>query len=101
MHFPQDKFEDTSENSIDYLSQFCNLISCSSSYMEKEESTRIPDCRSKVAKSMRKTGYCTTVPFPFVIKDEALMSNLANLCLEILYLHLCFIARTNFKASLV
>ena len=63
---------------VDGLSQLYNLIACSSSYMEKEESTRIPNCRSKVAKSLRKMGYCTTVPFPFVIKDEALMSNLAN-----------------------
>lgn len=43
--------------------------------MEKEESTRIPDCKSKVAKYLSKMGYYTTVPFHFATKEEPLMSN--------------------------
>jgi hypothetical protein len=47
----------------------------SSSFMGREESTKIPNCRSKVERYLKKMGYYTTVPSPFVTKGENLMSN--------------------------
>jgi hypothetical protein len=43
--------------------------------MGREESTKIPNCRSKVERYLKKMGYYTTVPSLFVTKGENLMSN--------------------------
>jgi len=43
--------------------------------MGREGSTKIPHCRSKMERYLKKMGYCTTVPSLFVTKGENLMSN--------------------------
>jgi len=43
--------------------------------MGREGSTKIPDCRSKMERYLKKMGYYTIVPSPFVTKGENLMSN--------------------------
>lgn len=47
----------------------------SSSFMGREGSTKIPNCRNKMGRYLKKMGYCTTAPSLFVTKGEKLMSN--------------------------
>lgn len=56
-----------------YRLEYC--FACSSSFMEREECTRTPNCRNKVGKSSRKMAYCITVLSLSAILGEDLMSN--------------------------
>ena len=41
----------------------------SSNFMGREGSTKIPSCRNKGERYLKKMGYYTTVPSPFATKD--------------------------------